>query len=170
MKEISLTRGYVALVDDEDYERVVGAGSWCASVKPKTVYALHGVRRPDGRWTTARLHNFITGLPFVDHINGNGLDNRRENLRPANKGLNGANTPPPVTNTSGIKGVTWHKGARKWMAQIVCGGRRHYLGLFTDPVPAMFAYDAKARELFGDYAQPNLPYIEPPAWVRDEEY
>lgn len=163
MREIPLSRGLLAVVDDADYERVIAAAPWSASVKPGTAYALRGVRRPDGRWTTIRLHNFLTGWPFVDHINGNGLDNRRCNLRPADKTTNGQNRTRTCANTSGYKGVTWHKQGRKWAAQLQATGRRIHLGLFDSKIAAALAYDDAARRHFGEFARLNFPLEVPSA-------
>ncbi len=154
--QVPLTRGFVALVDEDDLATVLAAGSWCVSVKSHSPYALRAVRRADGRWTTTRLHNFLTGWSYVDHVNGDGLDNRRCNLRPADQPRNGQNRGASALNTSGYKGVTWHKGGRKWMAQIVAEGQRYYLGLFVDPLEAARAYDAAARRLHGQFARLNF--------------
>lgn len=156
-REIPLTRGYGALVDDADYDLVVSAGCWCASVKPKTVYAIRGARRPDGRGTTIRMHTLITGWPFVDHVNGDGLDNRRCNLRPASHATNARNVGLIASNTSGFKGVTWSTAADKWVAQIHVNKHRIHLGVFVDPVEAARAYDAAALIHFGEFARLNFP-------------
>lgn len=156
MREVSLTQGYVTVVDDEDYAPIVSVGKWCASVRPHTTYALHGVRR-FGVNTTEAMHTFITGWPFVDHVNGNGLDNRRQNLRPAGKSGNAANSRIRSDNTSGYRGVTWHAGGRKWMAQVVAGGSLIYLGLFVDPIEAARAYDSAAIAQHGEFARLNFP-------------
>lgn len=157
---VPLTRGLVALVDDADFARVMNIAPWSASVKPGTSYALRAGRRPDGHPTTIRMHNFITGLPFIDHVNGDGLDNRRCNLRSADKSRNGANRGAPRQNTTGFKGVTWHKAAGKFAAQIEVLGRRQHLGLFVTAEEAAQAYDQAALEAWGAYAWLNFPRVE----------
>lgn len=159
--EIPLSRGLVAFVDDEDYDLVIGAGKWSASVKDHTAYAIRMARRDDGRPTTVRLHNFLTGWRFVDHVDGDGLNNQRGNLRPATQALNARNVPKPASNTSGFKGVTWHKAAEKWAAQIHVDGRHLHLGLFLSPHEAARTYDAAAVEYFGAFARLNFPQERP---------
>jgi hypothetical protein len=100
------------------------------------------------------MHNLLTGWGFVDHANGNGLDNRRQNLRPADKPKNGMNTGAPRNNTSGYKGVT-RRGAR-WQANIGLDGRLLCLGTFATPQEAARAYDTVATEHFGEFAHPNF--------------
>ena len=145
---ITLTKGLSGVVDEADYERVVAAGRWSAEVRPNGAYAKRA---------RTRLHNFITGWRFVDHINGDGLDNRRANLRPANHATNGRNVGKPSSNTSGFKGVTWDRRARKWRAQIMTDGRNRWLGNFTDPREAARAYDIGAIELHREFARTNFP-------------
>ena len=91
----------------------------------------------------------------LDHWDLNKANNRIKNLRRADKSKNGANRPPLVTNTSGFKGVFWHAGAQKWMAQIRLSNRSHYLGIFVDPEDAAKAYDTRAIEHFGAFARTN---------------
>lgn len=160
MRQIELTKGLVAMIDDADYERVVAAGSWCASITPKGAYALRGVAKPDGGRTTIRLHNFLTGWSFVDHINGDGLDNRRSNLRRSDALTNGRNVGPRKGNSSGYKGVCFDKRSGKWRAQITVNRHNHYLGDYADPVDAALAYDAAARRLHGDFARTNFTETE----------
>lgn len=157
MAEIPLTQGFVALLDDADLERVLAAGKWCVSVKKNTQYAVRAALKPDGRRTTIRMHNYITGWDFVDHINGNGLDNRRVNLRPATYLSNAHNVGRRAHNTSGYKGVTWHARARKWRAQLVCDGEHIHLGFYADPLDAARAYDLAALHYFGEFAWTNFP-------------
>jgi hypothetical protein len=89
---------------------------------------------------------------LVDHINRNTLDNRRENLRLATQSQNQANRGKPSNNTSGYKGVRWHKTAKKWVAQIKFKKLYFYLGSFDKPEEAYAAYCAKAKELYGEFA------------------
>lgn len=158
MRQIELTKGHVAIVDDEDYERLMQGGSWCAAEQRDGtyVYAVRAIKR-GSTWTTQRMHSFLTGWPYVDHANGNALDNRRANLRPANQTQNNANQRRNKTNTSGFRGVTWHRGAAKWVAQIHVHKKNHYLGLYESPIEAARAYDEAAREHFGAFARPNFP-------------
>jgi hypothetical protein len=109
---------------------------------------------------TIRLHREIMGAQLgqeVDHINGNTLDNRTENLRLCGHTQNMMNRKPQINNTSGFKGVVWHKRAQRWYARIQCLDREHHLGSFDHPESAARAYDAAARELFGEFARLNFP-------------
>jgi hypothetical protein len=156
--EVPISRGLVAIVDDADLAAVVAAGPWHACPRGRTVYVQSGVRRPDGRWTTQQLHTFPTGWQLVDHINRNGLDNRRSNLRPATHSQNSANAGRQTRSTSGFKGV--HRGpvrGKAWRAQIHTAGKKRHLGTFDDPEEAARAYDAAAVELFGEFARTNFP-------------
>lgn len=89
----------------------------------------------------------------VDHINSNGLDNRRENLRLANHSQNMQNRRKNKNNTSGYKGVTWYKRLNKWLAQISVNNTHIYLGLFDDPESAYVAYCEAAKRYFDRFAR-----------------
>jgi hypothetical protein len=159
MKEIPLTGGYTAIVDDEDFERV-SQFKWFAEDHRHTMYAKRNVRREDGGWTSERLHRFILGPPdgiAVDHIDRNGLNNRRENLRIATASENQHNRGKAVNNTSGYIGVSWHKKSGKWQAMIKVNGGAKHLGLFACPVAAAKARDKAAIELHGEFASLNFP-------------
>ena len=153
MREIRLNHG-VALVDDEDYERVMAAGKWFSYRNGNTVYAFRNVT-VNGRPTTQALHTFLTGYRMTDHVNGDGLDNRRANLREATHSLNGANRRVGANSTTGFKGV-WLTASGRYTAAIKSGGKRRHLGRFDTGEQAAAAYDAAARELFGDYAGLNM--------------
>lgn len=155
MTEIPLTQGLVALVDDEDAKTVL-AHKWHAARVGRVIYAQRTALR-SGRKVTIRLHTFLTGYGKTDHHNGDGLDNRRANLREATHAENQRNVRRPIHNTSGFKGVTLDKRSGKWTAQIHSSGRHLYLGRYTSPEDAARAYDDAAREHFGKYARVNFP-------------
>lgn len=154
-REIPLTQGKFAVVDDEDYERVMQytwsywrgyATRW---VSPHTSSSRH-----------RSMHRFILDAPpgrFVDHKNGDTLDNTRGNLRFATRQENGQNRAPGNGGSSTFKGVSWNRQRRKWASQIGVAGTRRHLGWFTDEKEAARVYDAAARELFGEFARLNFP-------------
>ena len=157
MKQIPLTQGKFALVDDADYE-YLSQWKW-------RYISGYAVRWDDSRPGRERglisMHREVMHAPDgmqVDHINGNGLDNRRENLRICTHAQNMQNTGKHASNTSGFKGVFLDKTCKSktWRAQIRIPGHRISLGSFTDPESAARAYDAKARELHGEFANTNF--------------
>lgn len=167
MRRIKLTKGYVALVDNEDYERVMAAGPWHAFVdqrqgKTVNVYAVHS-ERENGQSVTYRMHRFImrvySPLVDIDHKDHSGLNNQKYNLRRATGAQNCRNVRLYSSNTSGYKGVSAHKTVTKpvqWKAQIRFNLKHIYLGLFPTAKQAALAYDTKARELFGEFAHTNF--------------
>lgn len=163
MKQIPLTQGYVATVDDEDYERV-SQFKWTATVaryKDGSVRDVYAFRRIGGRLSgkNVRLHRFILGITSldvdVDHKNHNGLDCTRANLRPCTRSQNSANSRVNPESLSGFKGVTWHKRAGKWQVKIKVMQQQTYLGLFESPILAAQAYNEAARKKFGEFALLN---------------
>lgn len=159
VREIPLSRGLVALVDEIDYERVVAVGKWYANPSGTTFYARKNYRR-GGRYFSIRMHTLITGLSYVDHANGNGLDNRRSNLRLATDTQNAQNRGLRSDNSSGFKGVSWDKQRQAWVAYISDGLRQRRLGRYSDRKEAARAYDAAAIRLFGEFARLNFPQKE----------
>lgn len=152
---IPLSRGMFALVDEADAERVLTQGRWFAQPHRRTFYARRNLRRPDGSRGVLGMHTLLTGWPLVDHVNGDGLDNRRVNLRQATNAQNCANKPMHRNNVSGFKGVSPHGSG--WRATITAAGRRISLGTYADPRSAARAYDAAALHYFGEFARPNFP-------------
>jgi hypothetical protein len=154
-RKIYLTQGKYAIVDPEDYE-------WLAKYKWFAV-------RNDGRFYAVRwaknrnvkMHQVIMGTEegkVIDHINGNGLDNRRANVRFATAQQNGWNKRKQRGNySSKYKGVHWAKKRNQWRARIKCNGRSIHLGRFETEEEAARAYDEKAKELFGEFAWLNFP-------------
>lgn len=151
MIKVPLTRGKVALVDAQD--RWVLNYKWCALKGRKTWYA---VRHDSATRGHIRMHRAILGFPAgeVDHENCNGLDNQRHNLRVATRAENGVNAPPPITNTSGFKGVSRHRN--KWIAYISYGDKTYYLGLYIYPEAAAIAYGLAAIILFKEFARQDV--------------
>jgi hypothetical protein len=150
MKEIPLTQGKVALVDDEDFE-AVSAVKWYAQ-QSRVWYAAHKRDR------LVYMHRMILTAPpgmQVDHINGNGLDNRRSNLRLCSNSQNHANLRKRPETSSRFKGVYWNKARRKWHAQIKVNQCTFYLGLFESEEAAGAAYDRAAAEHFGVFSRLN---------------
>jgi len=148
-RRIPLTRGLFALVDDEDYPWL-SAVPWFASPVVNTTYA----RRKPGGYMHRAILNAPEGLE-VDHINGNGLDNRRRNLRLVTHRQNGINSPSQRQGTSRYKGVFWSDSAGKWCAQIKQPKSTH-LGVFRDEVDAAIAYDIAALSAWGEFAHTNF--------------
>jgi hypothetical protein len=101
------------------------------------------------------MHRVILGnsSPHTDHINGNGLDNRRSNIREATGKQNARNCARPVHNTSGVKGVSWHSQRRKWAASICVNKRAVHVGLFNSKEDAAKARDAAATKYHGAFAR-----------------
>jgi hypothetical protein len=150
--------GRIARVDDADYDLVI-AYRWhiVSSPRPDTVWALTSIWR-DGRRTTQAMHVMITGWRMTDHVNGDGLDNQRHNLRPCTQSQNNRNQKPTLGCASPYKGVARRsREDPRWRAIISMDGKHRILGMFDDEISAALAYDAAARELFGSYARTNFP-------------
>lgn len=148
----------VTIIDQEDYERV-SRYRWNAVRSRHTWYARHdfGIHRKGGP-RFMYLHRFLMDHPdgLVDHRNRDGLDNRRENLRITDRYGNSRNVPP---FRDGLKGVMRERTGR-WRAQISCHGITHHLGVYESEGLAGKAYDAAAREMFGEFAYLNFPLVD----------
>ena len=154
VKSIPLTKGYQAIVDEEDYGRI-------AVFKWRTVPSLHTeyasrTRQENGKVYNILMHRFILNIYdpkiFVDHKNGNGLDNTKENLRIATRNQNMRNlTRTRANNSSGYRGVSFEKQTGKWLAYIYVNGKQKKLGRHENVLDAALAFDVAAQELFGDF-------------------
>lgn len=159
MKEIKLTQGKVALVDDDDYDALV-LRKWRAVNHDRNGrwYAFGSSGYGRGNTHTIRMHRIILSAPEgvdVDHINGNGLDNRKSNLRIATEGQNAQNRRKTECHTSSkYKGVC--RRGNRWEARVMKNKKTYWLGTFETQIDAARAYDKKAMELFGEFAKTNL--------------
>ena len=140
----ALPSGEVVTVDAADRELVEAAGPWFSLRQSHTTYVLADCRKPDGSPTKVLLHRLLLDPPAgmdVDHVNHNGLDNVRANLRVCTRSQNMANSPSHRGGSSRFKGVCWHKRQSKWQARCSVDGREVYLGYFTAETDAARAYD-----------------------------
>ncbi len=168
MSEIPLSRGLIAVVDDEDYGWLC-AYKWHANAYGYAVRRIHHPTKPDSQ-TSVFMHREILSLEFGDkrqgdHINFETLDNRRSNLRVATASENGSNRRLLRGNTSGLKGVTWHKRDRKWQAAIGVGNGKKYLGYFDTAEQAHEAYCKAAAEVHGEFANLGTETVPAGRWV-----
>ncbi len=157
MKTIPVGRTHIAIVDDEDYE-YLSKFFWRKQENKlsRTLYAKRR-RRVDGRVVNELMHKIITGYEQTDHINGDGLDNRRSNLRAATATQNRANIRKYSGSfSSPYKGVSWYKAGEKWSASITKDKKKRHLGYFASEIDAARAYDTAAIQYFGEYALLNF--------------
>ena len=150
-KIVWLTKGQFTVVDDIDFDRF-GHLSWCAYLTPRTGYA----------WVSRRgaLHRLILDAPKgleVDHIDGDGFNNMRSNLRLCTKSQNQHNQGLRKDNASGFKGVSYDKQYGLYEAYIKVGGKQRKLGRFKTPELAHAAYCRAALELHGDFSR-EIPF------------
>jgi len=161
MKEIELSNGGIALVDDEDYE-FFAHWKWNRTESRGKVYAhrCFWVRGEDRR-VTYPMHAFLMighGGVQIDHIDGNGLNNQKYNLRSASVNQNQYNAKLRSDSSTGFKGVASVRG--RFHAQIQANKKHTYLGSFETPVEAALAYDSAARRLHGEFATLNFPAVD----------
>ncbi len=157
IRSIPLTKGQVTVVDAVEYARLM-RWNWfvITSTKTTTCYAARIERTASGKNRLILMHRFIAGTTGdVDHRDGDGLNNRRTNLRPCTDIQNGGNQKIAKNNTSGFKGVSWHKPTGKWIAHVYINRKQVHLGLFADKIDAARAYNLAAVEHFGDFARLN---------------
>jgi hypothetical protein len=156
-KEILLTKGQVAIVDEADFEWL-SQWKW-QSMKPHHIWYARRTVTPHGKSSTVYMHREILRVAsdvYVDHIDGNGLNNTRANLRAATRSENLWNHKSR-TGSSQYKGVNFHTSRDQWQAQIKFNGKRKWLGYFNTPEEAAVAWDRAARELHGEFAFLNFP-------------
>lgn len=174
MKEINLSQGKVAIVDDDDYERL-SQFKWCASYDPdvQDYYAMRRAKDDNGTYRSIYMAREILGLGrgdkrHGDHINHCTLDNRKENLRIATASQSAANRRAHRRGSSGFIGVSyfgkWSKTS-PWKAQIGKDYGKQHIGLFQTAEDAARAYDKAAKELHGQFACLNFPVEQEESYV-----
>lgn len=160
MKQIKLAnnKGF-AFVDDKDFDEL-SKYKWSLEKRRRTSYAKTNIKI-NGKWKVFRMHNLIVGAKKgqeIDHRDGNGLNNQRQNLRCCTRSQNCRNMRK-TRGTSRYKGVCWDKNNKKWMAAIELNYEKIYIGRFDSEVRAAAAYDCRAIELFGEYAKLNFKEV-----------
>ncbi len=158
MKYIKLSQGRRAKVDDEDFKRLSKL-KWHFNYG----YARNNSLNANGKKTTIRMHRVILNAPKgkdVDHINGDGLDNRKQNLRVCTRSENAMNQRLSSANTSGYKGVVWYKRSQKWRVQVNVKNKKTHVGYFNEIGKAVKAYDTAVMEHYGVFARPNLRELQ----------
>ena len=159
MREIQLTQGQVAIVDDDMFEWL-SKWKWRASksTHTKSYYAVRMPKRLLGKRAVVLMHREIMRAKNgenVDHINHDTLNNLRENLRICTRSQNMMNQRKHANNASGYKGVTKHGSG--WKARIVINGRLRHIKTWPTPELAALAYDKAAKENYGEFANLNFP-------------
>lgn len=152
MKKISLTKGGFALVDDEDFERVSQL-KWASILDRNVLYAQN-----HKDYLPIRMHRFILSASKgqqIDHINGDGLDNRKENLRICTTAENGWNQRVRKDTGSGFKGVSWNKASKRWVAYICKHKKTYSLGYFIEKEDAIAARLSAEKKHYGEFARPH---------------
>lgn len=158
LKRYTLTHGFEAIIDADDWDRVLAAGPWHAHRFPGRVYAKRSYWQ-GGKTRNQTLHRFIMGAEprrMVMHRNGDGLDCRKSNLVYGDEHKNGASVRRKQPSASKYRGVVKGVRGKPWRAAIKVRSKNLHLGCFNTEEEAAMAYDAAARIHFGEFATPNF--------------
>ncbi|UCC96328.1 MAG: HNH endonuclease [Phycisphaerales bacterium] len=161
-RRIPLSRGKHALVDLDDYERL-SRYKWHTVGDRGTFYAARNTGQRRGlKRVVVKMHREVLKVPagmFVDHINHNGLDNRKANLRPATQAQNARNRRKVQRGNvhSIYKGLTWYRREERWAVRVMVNRKSKFIGYFDNELNAARAYDQAARKYHGQFASLNFP-------------
>jgi len=158
MREISLSQGQVALVDDEDYYTLIQY-KWFASKRKNKFYAYRNISI-NGKHTNQYMHRLIMNATSksgdVDHIDTNGLNNQKQNLRLCSTSQNNMNQLPQIGKTSAYKGVFWDKYNKRFVCKIKLNGAIVFIKYCRNEIDAAVAYNNAALKYFGEFARINI--------------
>jgi len=158
MKKIPLSRNMDALVDDEDYE-MLSKYKWYATKGANTYYAIRHNPRNKEKQTLTLMHRFILNVPdgmVTDHIDQDGLNNQKHNLRICTRTQNNRNMKLYNSNTSGYRGVYYDNRVNKWYSHIQVNGVALHIGMYFTKEDAAMAYNDAAIKHHGDFASLNI--------------
>jgi len=168
-RRIPLTQGKYAIVDPDDFDRLNNY-KWHISRGKNTFYAVRTTRlQKQKKRVVIKMHRQILKVPddiFVDHINHNGLDNRKANLRPATCTQNNRNRrklqsrPQQGRSRSKYKGLTWYKHEKRWAVRIMVDRQSKFIGYFRNEIDAAKTYDKAAKKYYGEFAVLNFPQTQ----------
>lgn len=157
MKRILLNQNKFTTVDDEDFG-YLNQWHWYIGHNGYAIRRDIHHNKKDKR-KTFHIHRLVLNTPdgfFTDHINGDKLDNRKENLRIADKTQNNFNRGIPKNNTSGYKGVSWDRLRQKWEVSTTVRGKKIHLGRFDSKRDAALAYNQAALKYHNEFARLNI--------------
>lgn len=153
MKEITLTKGKTAIVDDEDFD-LLSTWSWTARPSLNTSYGYRKVY-VNKKYQTVHMHRFILGTEkMVDHIDHNGLNNQKTNLRICTHSQNMCNARKRKNSSSRYKGVYWNAEKKKWHVRASFDGKKYNVGYYHNEIEAALAYNCTAS-----FAQREFAYL-----------
>jgi hypothetical protein len=155
MKEISLNKGFTTQVDDEDY-KYLNQFKWRVAIYNHTSYARRTLWiKGENRSISLHMHRVILNVPIgmqVDHIDHNGLNNQKSNIRICTETQNHRNKKP----NGKYRGISWVPKLKKWRAYIFINNRQIWVGAFIDDISAAKARDEAAKEIYGEFATLNF--------------
>lgn len=158
MKQIPLTQGQFAIVDDDDYE-ILSKFKWHASHERTNFYAARRITIGQRKSKTIKMHREILRISDsniqIDHKDGNGLNNQKSNLRIATISQNQRNKSVQGNNKCGLKGVYFDKKLKKWRAVFSPNKKSVHIGCFNTAIEAAMAYNDAALKHYGEFARLN---------------